>query len=101
MRRVRRLAGDAGQRVQGLLRKVGLTRSYVLANAHAYNAVFNGSTLLRANLSGAKAEAAAKRLGVKLAESGEPVEIRVLLRDGSLAGRFQIAPAAADLALVG
>src|SRR6187431_1470441 len=29
----RTLVGDAGQRVQGFLEKVGLTRSYVLVNA--------------------------------------------------------------------
>lgn len=32
----RTLVGDAGQRVQGFLTKVGLTRSYVLVNAFAY-----------------------------------------------------------------
>jgi hypothetical protein len=32
----RTLVGDAGQRVQGLLTKVGLTRSYLCLNAHAY-----------------------------------------------------------------
>src|SRR3954452_12996565 len=32
----RTLVGDAGQRVQGFLTKVGLTRSYVLVNAYAY-----------------------------------------------------------------
>lgn len=32
----RTLVGDAGQRVQGFLHKVGLTRSYVLVNAFAY-----------------------------------------------------------------
>jgi uracil-DNA glycosylase len=32
----RTLVGDAGQRVQGFLSKLGLTRSYVLVNAHAY-----------------------------------------------------------------
>lgn len=35
----RTLVGDAGQRVQGFLAKLGLTRSYVLVNAFAY-AVF-------------------------------------------------------------
>jgi uracil-DNA glycosylase len=30
----RTLVGDAGQRVQGFLSKLGLTRSYVLVNAH-------------------------------------------------------------------
>lgn len=32
----RTLVGDAGQRVQGFLSKLGLTRSYVLVNAFAY-----------------------------------------------------------------
>src|SRR5215211_1751503 len=32
----RTLVGDAGQRVQGFLAKLGLTRSYALLNAHAY-----------------------------------------------------------------
>jgi uracil-DNA glycosylase len=32
----RTLVGDAGQRVQGFLAKLGLTRSYVLVNAHVY-----------------------------------------------------------------
>jgi hypothetical protein len=32
----RTLVGDAGQRVQGFLVKLGLTRSYVLVNAHPY-----------------------------------------------------------------
>src|SRR4051812_25899312 len=32
----RTLVGDAGQRVQGFLAKLGLTRSYVLVNAYAY-----------------------------------------------------------------
>ena len=38
--------------------------------------------------SGRLAEIAAKRLGERLAESGEAVEIRVLVRGGALAGRF-------------
>jgi uracil-DNA glycosylase len=32
----RTLVGDAGQRVQGFLAKLGLTRSYLLVNAYAY-----------------------------------------------------------------
>ena len=32
----RSLVGDAGQRVQGFLSKLGLTRSYVMVNAYAY-----------------------------------------------------------------
>ena len=43
-------------------------------------------------LSGAKAEAAARRLGVKLADEGEAAEIQIFLRDGSLAGRFVCTP---------
>jgi hypothetical protein len=38
--------------------------------------------------SGAKAEAAARRLAETLARSGENSEIRIYLRDGHLAGRF-------------
>jgi len=32
----RTLVGDAGQRVQGFLTKLGLTHSYALVNAYAY-----------------------------------------------------------------
>jgi hypothetical protein len=39
-------------------------------------------------LSGAKAEAAARRLADKLARGGERAEIRIFLRDGQLAGSF-------------
>jgi hypothetical protein len=42
--------------------------------------------------SGAKAEAAARRLAETIARRGETVEIRIYLRDGSLAGRFVCAP---------
>lgn len=38
--------------------------------------------------SGAKAEAAARRLGARLADAGETTEIRVYLRNGALGGRF-------------
>jgi hypothetical protein len=41
-------------------------------------------------LSGAKAEAAARRLAGTLAKSGESSEIRIFLRDGALAGRFAV-----------
>jgi hypothetical protein len=41
-------------------------------------------------LSGAKAEAAARRLAGAWARSGESAEIRIFLRDGALAGRFDI-----------
>ena len=39
-------------------------------------------------LSGAKAEAAARRLAGKLARGGESAEVRIYLRDGQLAGSF-------------
>jgi len=42
--------------------------------------------------SGAKAEAAARRLAETLAHRGETAEIRIFLRDGSMAGRFVCAP---------
>ncbi|HEY1276506.1 MAG TPA: hypothetical protein VGF25_16465 [Thermoleophilaceae bacterium] len=46
----RTLVGDAGQRVQGFLAKLGLTGSYVLLNAHAYalhpGQAFDGLDLL-------------------------------------------------------
>ena len=38
--------------------------------------------------SGAEAEQAARRRLIDLANSGEPAELRIYLRDGSLAGRF-------------
>lgn len=42
--------------------------------------------------SGAKAEDAAKRLGARLSDAGAAAEIRIYLRDGSLAGRFLCTP---------
>lgn len=50
-------------------------------------------------LSGAKAEAAARRLAETLARSGESSEIRIFLRDGRLAGR--VVKSAGALALAG
>jgi hypothetical protein len=50
-------------------------------------------------LSGAKAEAAARRLADKLAKGGESSEIRIFLRDGQLAGSF--VRTARSLALTG
>jgi len=38
--------------------------------------------------SGAKAETAARNLGLDLARSGSSAEIQIFLRDGSLGGRF-------------
>jgi hypothetical protein len=43
--------------------------------------------------SGATAEAAARQLGDAIARGGHAAEIRIFLRDGSLAGRFACAPA--------
>lgn len=42
--------------------------------------------------SGATAEAAARQLGEAIARGGQAAEIRIFLRDGSLAGRFACAP---------
>ncbi len=44
--------------------------------------------------SGAKAEAAARKLGQTLARNGAPAEIQIFLRGGALAGRF-VCPAMA------
>lgn len=60
----------------------------------------SGGWMVRAELmdapmafvSGAKAEAAARRLAARLARDGEPVEVEIYLRDGALAGRFIAAP---------
>ena len=49
-------------------------------------------------LSGAKAEAAARRLAGAWAKSGESSEIHIFLRDGALAGRFTVP---ASLAMAG
>ncbi len=43
--------------------------------------------------SGATAEAAARQLGEAIARGGQAAEIRIFLRDGSLAGRFACAAA--------
>jgi hypothetical protein len=50
-------------------------------------------------LSGAKAEAAARRLAATLAKNGEKSEIRIFLRDGRLAGR--VVKPARSMALAG
>ena len=44
--------------------------------------------------SGATAEAIARQLGQAIARGGRPAEVRIFLRDGSLAGRFLYPPAA-------
>lgn len=41
-------------------------------------------------MSGAKAEAAARRLAQTLAKSGQSAQIRIFLRDGALAGTFAV-----------
>ena len=43
--------------------------------------------------SGATAEAAARQMGAAIARGGQAAEIRIFLRDGSLAGRFACAAA--------
>ncbi|PZQ59957.1 MAG: hypothetical protein DI570_15155 [Phenylobacterium zucineum] len=43
-------------------------------------------------LSGAAAEAAARRLGERLARQGEAVKLVIELRDGTLGGQFLIPP---------
>lgn len=47
-------------------------------------------------MSGAKAEAAARMLGERLARNGEAVEVHIRLRSGEPAGRL-VAPALDDL----
>jgi hypothetical protein len=43
-------------------------------------------------LSGAEAETAARRLAQRYSAAGQPTEIEVFLRDGSLAGRYVSTP---------
>ena len=43
-------------------------------------------------LSGAEAEHAAKQLAQRYADAGQPTEIEVFLRDGTLAGRYVSVP---------
>jgi hypothetical protein len=43
-------------------------------------------------LSGAKAELAARRMGGTIAKGGHTAEVRIFLRDGSLAARFLCPP---------
>jgi len=43
-------------------------------------------------LSGAKAESTARSLAEKIADGGEPAQVEVRLRDGSVAGRFVCSP---------
>lgn len=43
-------------------------------------------------LSGAEAETAARRLAQRYSDAGQPTEIEVFLRDGSLAGRYMSVP---------
>ena len=46
--------------------------------------------------SGAAAEAAARRLALRLAQVGTPAEVRILLRDHSLGARFICPPTTPD-----
>ena len=48
-------------------------------------------------LSGAKAEAAAHKLAVAIADAGHPVAISIFLRDGVLGGKF-VCPPGQDVA---
>ncbi len=48
-------------------------------------------------LSGAEAEAAALGLAQRYSDAGQPTEIEVFLRDGSLAGRYVSAPSQDDV----
>jgi len=48
-------------------------------------------------LSGAEAETAARALAQRYSAAGQPTEIEVFLRDGSLAGRYVTAPQAGEL----
>jgi len=45
---------------------------------------------------GAEAEAAARRLALRLARAGIPAEVRIYLRDNSLGARFTCPPARPD-----
>jgi hypothetical protein len=60
-----------------------------------------GRTHSQAFQSGATAEAAARQLGEAIARGGRPAEIRIFLRDGSLAGRFACAPSGSPARRVG
>lgn len=48
--------------------------------------------------SGARAEAAARRLCARLAKQGEAAKLIVRLRDGSIGGRFLFPPALPEVA---
>jgi len=45
---------------------------------------------------GAQAELVARRLARRLADAGEPTEVLIFLRDGSLAGRLSSTPPIGD-----
>jgi hypothetical protein len=46
--------------------------------------------------SGARAEAAARLLGAKIALAGQPVDVLIFLRDGALGGQFAFRPLGVD-----
>ena len=48
-------------------------------------------------LSGAEAETAARALAQRYSDAGQPTEIEVFLRDGSLAGRYVSVPDLGEL----
>lgn len=48
-------------------------------------------------LSGAEAESAARALAQRYSDVGQPTEIKVFLRDGSLAGRYVAVPDLGEL----
>jgi hypothetical protein len=50
-------------------------------------------------LSGAEAEIAARSLAQRYSAAGQPTEIEVFLRDGSLAGRYVAVPDLEELVL--
>ena len=49
--------------------------------------------------SGAAAERAGRRMAEAIAAAGEPAELTIVLRDGSVAGRFACPPPAEVIAL--
>ena len=70
----------------------------IISVTHAEAGWAVGSTAIEGPLlfrSGAKAEAAAKRLARALAAAGDPVRIDISLRNGKPGGRFLFDPEAA------
>jgi hypothetical protein len=66
-----------------------MTRQIVVRPAlHGWAVHIEGDAVALAFTTGARAEAAAREIAGRFADAGEPVELRVYLRDGALAGRF-------------